>query len=251
MSYNAVYSETYNNCEEWVTLKEASRVTGKSLNAIRMLVHRKKIATDKIKKINDNGRSYWMVHRDALSLIYNSSMSSEVCNSDILQPVTPVICQDTPSDICQDSIPIHYHDQKLKEWQLERDNLLQGVMMYRYKFEELDRQVKMLPAPPEIVARDLQKKEEALQEKEAFLQHQEAKVKEIEEDRQQKAQALAQAQKILHQAQEVKDRYKASIVELKAKLAEEERTREAYRIQWELAQAELARPWWKKMFGMK
>jgi hypothetical protein len=54
-----------------------------------------------------------------------------------------------------------------------------------------------------------------------------------------------------HQAQEVKDRYKASIVDLKSKLAEEERAREAYRIQWELAQAELKKPWWKKMFGMK
>ena len=39
--------------------------------------------------------------------------------------------------------------------------------------------------------------------------------------------------------------------QLKFKLQEEEHAKEAFRIQWELAQADLKRPWWKKLFGVK
>jgi len=107
--------------------------------------------------------------------------------------------------------------------QQERDSLMQGLMMYRYKFEELDKQVKQLPAPPEIVARELSDK----------------------------AAALARAEEILEEAKEAQKRHAAAMDELKNKLIEEEHAKEAYRIQWEAAQAELKRPWWKKLFGAR
>jgi hypothetical protein len=87
----------------------------------------------------------------------------------------------------------------------------------------LDRQVKLLPAPPEIITQELE----------------------------QKAQALAQAEKILEEAQENQKRYIEAVNNLKMKLQEEEKAKEALRVQWELAQAELSRPWWKKLFGIK
>jgi predicted RNase H-like nuclease (RuvC/YqgF family) len=211
MSYNATYNKTYNNNDEWVTLKEASKTTGKSLNAIRMLVHRKKISSDRIKKVTDNGRNYWMVHRDALNLIYNSSMSSDICNSDILQPVTPVICQDNMSDICQDSIPIYYHDQKLKEWQQERDSLMQGLMMYRYKFEELDRQMRLLPAPVENIPAklsELESKAAELAEKDQVLRESQDAIQDLETSAAEKDQSLARSQETIKALEEALHREK-------------------------------------------
>ena len=41
------------------------------------------------------------------------------------------------------------------------------------------------------------------------------------------------------------------MAELRIKLQEKEHVKEAYRIQWEAAQAELSRPWWKKLFGAR
>jgi hypothetical protein len=110
-----------------------------------------------------------------------------------------------------------------KELENEREQALHGLMMYRYKFEELEQKIKLLPAPPEIVTQELEKK----------------------------AQALAQAEKILEEAQENQKRYIEAMNDLKAKLQEEEQAKEAIRAQWELAQAELSRPWWKKLFGVK
>jgi len=237
MSYDTTYNKynkTYNNCDEWVTLKEASNITGKSLNAIRMLVHRKKISQDSIKKANDNGRSYWMIHRDALNLIYNSSMSGDIYNSDILQPVTPVICQDSMSDICHDSIPVYYHDQKLKEWQQDRDNLMQGLLMYRYKFEELDRQVKMLPAPPEHVRSKIEELEKHLQE--------EARAKSL---------LAVEKAKTEEEKEELKNDYENFLSQLRTKLSEEERVKEKLKTELEKAMSNLKRPWWKKLFRIK
>jgi hypothetical protein len=236
---------------EWITLQEASRITGKRASSLRAAIQRGKY--DRIKKRRNKKGEYWLIHKDELAKEIGdpdrgtdgsrSTGSEADRDHEIAEKVDGNGHRQDIGDLLGDrviAIPVEYYEQQQKE----HDNLLQGLMMYRYKFEELDRQVKLLPAPPDIIAKDFQQKVEA-------LQLQEEKVKELEDDRHQKAQALTQAQKILQQAQEVKDRYKASIVDLKAKLAEEERAREAYKIQWELAQAELNKPWWKKLFGMK
>jgi hypothetical protein len=49
--------------------------------------------------------------------------------------------------------------------QKERDQALQGMMMYRYKFEEAEKQLRLLSAPPEIVASKLTELEHTLQQK--------------------------------------------------------------------------------------
>jgi hypothetical protein len=69
-------------------------------------------------------------------------------------------------------------------------------------------------------------------------------------ENEEKTLAVERAQEILKKARVAYDQYKTSIVELKTKLADEERIKEAYRIQWEQAQAELKKPWWKKLLGM-
>lgn len=197
--------------DEWLTVKQVSNITGKSVDAIRMLLHRKKLSN--VKKVNNGGqREQWLIHRDTVNLLHNGYVTE--AEQDVMHNES--ITELHNSNV----IPLEYHDGKLKEWQQERDNLLQGLMMYRYKFEDLERQVKLLPAPPEAVTKELQEKDAALQ----------------------------RAQEILKKAKESYDQYKVSMQQLKERLAEEERAREAYRIQWELAQAELKKPWWKKLW---
>jgi predicted nucleic acid-binding Zn-ribbon protein len=57
------------------------------------------------------------------------------------------------------TLPVEYYERQQKE----RDELVQGLMMYRYKFEELDRQVRLLPAPVETIPVKLAEKDQALQ----------------------------------------------------------------------------------------
>jgi hypothetical protein len=110
--------------------------------------------------------------------------------------------------------------------QKERDSLVQGLMMYRYKYEEMEREMRLLPAPVSDVT---------------------SKLEQYEKENNDRKNVLIKAQLILKKAYAANEQYKASIEQLKAKLAEEERARDAFRIQWELAQAELKKPWWKKL----
>jgi len=228
---------TYVKEKEWLTLKEASELTGKSLNAIRLLVHRKKI--DKVKKVHDKKATYWLIHKDTLLQTYVDETASEkdispghtsdVCQDDKTIHIDAVIEDDNTmsdislghmSDMPHAVIPFEVYDRKQKEWTEERDHLQAGMLMYRWKFEELDKQIKILPAPPEFV------------------------VKELED----KSQALVQAEKILEEAKETQKTYIEEMNKLRAKLHEEEYAKEAFRLQWEIAQAEAQRPWWQKIW---
>jgi hypothetical protein len=217
---------------QWLTLKEASVITGKSINALTLLINRKKI--DRVRKVKGKGGGKWLIHKDSLHLLMELTLLP--CQSQEYNRVN-TLSEATEYDRATVSIPLEHYDKKRDEWDRERDRLTQGIMMYQYKLEEYERKLKLLPAPPEVVTSKLQEQEIMLQTKDQAIR--------------QKEEALARAQEILKKAKESYDQYKASMVELKAKLVEEERTREAYRIQWELAQAELKRPWWKKLFGMK
>lgn len=198
--------------KEWITLKEASKITGRSIQALRLLINRKRI--DKVKKVQDNGPGYWLINKDALQQISMISMDDK----NTYQQDTSHTYQ-VPSQVI--SIPIEYYGQQQKE----RDQLQAGLMMYRYKFEELDRQMKLLPAPVEVVSTKLKEQESMLQTKDL---------------------ALARAQEILDKAREDYDQYKTAIVELKEKLQEEERTKAELRQQLEME----LRPWWKKILGL-
>jgi len=200
--------------EQWISLENASKLTGKSTGALRLAIQRKKIV--RTKKIKENGREYWVIHRDELDYMC-AHVRGELCDVQNERTIDAQVC----------AVPFETYDQHRREWEDRCAHLEQGLMMYRYKFEEVERQLKILPAPPEVISTQLQ---------------------EIEHDRQQKTAALTQAEKILEEAKETQKQYAEAMEQLKAKLLEEEHAREAYRIQWEAARAELSRPWWQKLW---
>ena len=123
----------------------------------------------------------------------------------------------TPGIAHVNLVTIEYYDQQRERWERERTQLEQGVMMYRYKFEEMDRQIKALPAPPEYVK---------------------AKIEELEQSLKDEAVAKEQA-----------------LQQLRDKLEEEERLKEEIRVEKERLSAEYEyerrRSWWKKLWGMR
>lgn len=81
-------------------------------------------------------------------------------------------------------IPLQHYEEQRSQWLQERDQLQAGLLMYRYKFEELDRQVKMLPAPVEIIPNkltELETKTAELVEKDQALMKSQETVKALEE----------------------------------------------------------------------
>jgi hypothetical protein len=211
--------------EKWLTLKEAGEITGKNVQAIRMLIKRNKFVN--VKKTQIKGHDNWLIRRDELNLLasqLSSHVKDNVNDSHVrLTDIPPV-----------NMISVEYYDKKRNEWDRDRDNLLQGIMMYRYKFEELDQRVKLLPAPVEAVA--------------SKIGELEARVNSHKEAEEQKAHALAQAQEIIEQATEAQKRYIESLTQLKTKLQEEEHAKEAFRLQWEQAMIEAKKPWWQKLW---
>ena len=135
--------------EEWLSLRQASDMTGKSVNALRLLVNRKRF--DMVKREDRNGHCYWLIHRDSLM----KTCGQKVATTSNGQATT------SPHDMMT-TIPLEYFDGKLKEWEGERDELKSGLMMYRYKYEELERQVRLLPAPVDQVSSKMTEMEEAL-----------------------------------------------------------------------------------------
>lgn len=157
-------NKLHNSNGEWLTVKQVSYMTGKSIDAIRMLLHRKKLGN--VKKVNNhNGgpnRALWLIHKDEATLLCNSHITDE--QPDVMNNNNITEAQELSHNTLHniDVIPLHYHDQKQREWLTERDTLQAGLMMYRYKFEELERQVRLLPAPPEVVTSKLVENDQAL-----------------------------------------------------------------------------------------
>lgn len=158
------------NGKDWLTVKETSYITGKSIDAIRMLLHRKKLSN--VKKVNNGGqRSYWLIHKDTVELLHNSNVT------DTLQEI------EHDNSITNNSIPLEFYDKKQQEWLQERDNLKQGLVMYQYKIEDYERKLKLLPAPIEIIAEELKINKEELKqmrEQTARMQELEGKIRDLE-----------------------------------------------------------------------
>jgi hypothetical protein len=195
----------------WYTLQEASRLTGKTPSSLRRLIQRKVI--ERVKKEHSKHGEHWLIHKEEL-------IPQGVHNAFDEQGYVQGVHIERVEGVHANVINFETYDQHRREWEQKCSQLEQGVMMYRYKYEELDRQVKLLPAPPELMTKELEEK----------------------------AQALAQAEMIVEEAKEKQKQYTEAMEQLKAKLQEEEYAKEAYRIQWELAQAEMNRPWWQKIW---
>lgn len=140
----------------WLSLRQASDMTGKSINALRILVNRRRF--DMVKREERNGRTYWLIHRDSLMKTCGNDMG-------VTYPRHEHVGQHV-ADPCQvNTITLDAYEEKRSEWLKERDELQTGLMMYRYKFEEMERQMKLLPAPVEVVTSrltELEQKEQAL-----------------------------------------------------------------------------------------
>lgn len=188
--------------KEWFTLKEVSEITGRSLNSVRLLVHRKKITN--VKKVVENGREQWVVNRDELS---NLSAAKEPVKEDLErfettdetaldeemepkleseEPVTTTYVmkrdKDPISEVYVASIPLDFYDNKLKEWSAERDRLIQNVIAWKVQYEQLASRMKALPAPPEYVSKkiaDLENKLNEEQKKEDGFKKIEARLSEL------------------------------------------------------------------------
>ncbi|MDQ7839148.1 MAG: hypothetical protein RDU59_11860 [Thermodesulfobacteriota bacterium] len=196
------------NDGQWLTLTEASNLTGKSINSLRLLIRRKKLTM--VRKVRGKRGDEWIIHREAIHDVGQGDQE--------MTTVTRVGDQgDHPSmpDACHViTLPLEYYERQQKE----RDQLSQGLLMYRYKFEELDRVVKALPAPPDIIAEEIRQKDSVIKE----------------------------AQKVLNDAQYAITQKEVALAELKQKLDEAEQAKEHLREVWEQAMADIKKPWWKK-----
>ncbi len=111
----------------------------------------------------------------------------------------------------------------------ERDKYFQGMMMYRFKYEELENKLKLLPAPVEVVSHefekiriDLEEKEKAVQDKEKELLEQ-ASVIEVKE------QVLKETGSRLHSVEEMLELSENELKSLENTLKEEREALETIR----------------------
>jgi hypothetical protein len=177
--------EICQSVSDWLTLQEASELTGKSVNALTLLISRRKI--DRIKKQSGRGKGKWLIHRDSVELLPDPDRLKD---RDRLNPGQNERLNDRP----EAGIPIHYFDSKLKEWTEERDRLQAGLLMYRYKFEEVEKQLRLLPAPPEMVASRLQVAELMAQQKEQALMEAREAIENLETELRQKEALMVKLQ---------------------------------------------------------
>jgi len=314
-----VIGETANK-DTWLTIKEASDISGRSVNSLRLLIHRGKLR--QIKKVKGKGHGEWLINSSSLEQITDFDMSSQtgqnsrqdmshktghnISETTTTQNIGPDMSdksghirmqsltgqhvqpdmlghtsQDRPESMTgqhlqpdmskqtdqdhsgnltsqnagpdmsdwayQDSqtmIPLEYYDSRREEWMHERDSLLQGLMMYRYKFEELDRKLKALPAPPEYVKARMDELEQHLHEKEQLTSQYEEKIALVSSEKEALNEEYALA----------KTTYEEYIEQYREKLEQEERRQSELKASLEAAAAELThlrRPWWKKLFGAK
>ena len=210
---------------EWFSLQEASIITGKSPASLRRLIQRK--IFERVKKEHSSHGEYWLIHRDELNIRGVQGAFSE-------HGFVQGVHNERVEGVQVNTITFETYDNHRREWEQRCSSLEQGLMMYRYKFEEVDRQLKALPAPPEFVKVKIDELERNLQEEtnaKSLLEIEKAKTEEEKE-------------------QLVKD-YEDFLAQLRTKLSEEERLKEELKAELELAQADLKRPWWKKLLGLK
>jgi hypothetical protein len=135
------------------------------------------------------------------------------------------------------TISFETYDRHRREWEERCKKLEMGLMMYRYKFEEMEHRMKLLPVPAELMTKE--------------MEMQVARVRALEDEKHQKEGIIASAQEIAREARSACQRYEASLAELQARLKEEEQAKAAFRVEWEKAMSESERPWWKRILGIR
>ncbi len=179
---NAVQGERRANT--WLTFAELGALTGKTSSAVRMWVKRRTAKGEHVQVKKERGKhgEVWYIH------------SSEV-SSFSEREGAPVQGEREPLTQGErvNTITVEYYDAQRKIWERERDELSSGLMMYRYKFEELERQVRLLPAPPEVVTSkliEMEQKLSELDEKELALSYSQQAINDLETELRTKCNAL-------------------------------------------------------------
>jgi hypothetical protein len=155
------------------------------------------------------------------------------------------LCEEMPAPSAPTiSIPLEYYERQ----QEDRDRLMQGLMMYRFKFEELDRRLRLLPGPPEAIHEEIREKEEVAETVRLELAQTQ---QQLQDESEAKAEALFQAQRILDDAREKYHHYEQSLEELREQLEAEQLMKNILKIEWENLRKKMEiennLPWWKKL----
>jgi len=215
-----------------LTLQEASEITGIKVQTLRSRI--KRGALKGFKKGSQFGE-VWYVKADSIKALtglehdrlkvlkFNSENPlNENPSQGVLNSAEPLIRakEEQIQTLQKMSTELEKHNTTLNEVLRVFQSRIQNLETEK---AEIEGKLKLLPAPLEIIP---------------------SKLDELEE----KTAALSMAENIIQQAQETQKQYEAEMAELKQKLQEEEHAKEAFRIQWELSQAELKRPWWQKFW---
>lgn len=206
--------------KEWLSLKEISDITEKSPSFIDFLVSTGHI--QKIREISHDDYSFTLIHRDMIPLIISSE---EVADAHAGSDGTG------SRDAARGSIPCEYYDLKLQEWMKERDRLIQGLMMYRYKFEEIEKQMKLLPAPPEIMQKKLSEREMQLMKAKKIIIRERAYTKDLVTQVEKKEGLLMNMQRYVRQEREEKYNLKSLLEDKETRLSQQmELLKEAHKV---------------------
>ena len=150
--------------EKWISLKDLSEMSGRSINAVRLLIHRGKIKD--VRKLKGRGHGEWLIRRESLEEFMSDEISDNLNAQEISDEMTTLKSQEDSMPV----IPLEYFDSRQREWMEERDKLQAGLMMYRYKFEESERRMKLLPAPAEVVGSRIEELERTIRDQAADLE---------------------------------------------------------------------------------
>lgn len=170
--------QAMNDMPTWITFAELGARTRKTSSAVRMWVTRRRAKGDSVLVKKERGKrgDIWYIH---------SSEAKAFMERDGLLVQGAGVQEQQPEQV--NTLTLEYYDGQRKEWLRERDELMSGLLMYRNKYEALERLMHLLPAPVEELPAVLREKEAILQEREHRLQemetHAQVLMNELEEAR--------------------------------------------------------------------
>jgi chromosome segregation ATPase len=126
--------------KDWLSLREAARLTGLDAQAIKALA--REGSGIRVKKLGGRGRERWGIHRDDISLLPAPAAADK----------TPAPLNPPQAGPAAGLVTLEYYDAQRKEWEMERLELEKELLQYRIKFGEAERRLHLLPEFPEVLA---------------------------------------------------------------------------------------------------
>jgi len=147
----------------WLTLSEASNITGKSAESLRKMIKRGKLL--RVKKISGERGKQWVIHQEEIERLDRQPMTNVQGGHKGCTRAGQI-----------DFISVEHYDKQREKWEEEKTRLVQGLLMYRFKFEEIEKKIKLLPAPPDIIVNEFDKVKKELDYKEKKLNETNSKI---------------------------------------------------------------------------